>query len=320
VNFDAPNYTPTPNVLFDELLPELSGAELKVVLYLIRRTFGFHRATDSVSLTQFCEGITTRDGRRLDHGTGLARSSASKALAALEQRGLIVAERAEQQHGGAAVNLYRLNLPSSEPQIDEPRVVRKSNQGSTKIEPGVVRKSYPQYKGSNTKVTKAAAATRAQEPKNSESDDPQAAAAPSIQRETEKPVVVPRRSAPARQEAPPRPAPSPAIPDGVKLIDAEPAALEKLSPEEILARFRVEHPDRWGKVEKIGTRDGVNFPRMVQRKEVLAILAELRHQRKRDAEKKPTGPKSPAPWEVAAPLQSMAARKRQTAAQAAGAA
>ncbi len=39
--FDAPHYTQTPDVLFDELLPYLSEAELKVLLYIIRRTFGF---------------------------------------------------------------------------------------------------------------------------------------------------------------------------------------------------------------------------------------------------------------------------------------
>ena len=41
--YSKPNYTPVPDELFDEQLPDLSGAELKVLLYIIRRTFGFKR-------------------------------------------------------------------------------------------------------------------------------------------------------------------------------------------------------------------------------------------------------------------------------------
>ena len=37
--FLAPNYTQVPNDLMDHWLPELNGAELKVLLYLVRRNF-----------------------------------------------------------------------------------------------------------------------------------------------------------------------------------------------------------------------------------------------------------------------------------------
>jgi hypothetical protein len=49
--FLSPNYTSVPDELFDELLPELSGSELKVLLYIIRRTFGFKRDADTISLS-----------------------------------------------------------------------------------------------------------------------------------------------------------------------------------------------------------------------------------------------------------------------------
>ena len=42
--FRSPSYTQVPDELFDELLVELSGGELKVLLYIIRRTFGFKPA------------------------------------------------------------------------------------------------------------------------------------------------------------------------------------------------------------------------------------------------------------------------------------
>jgi hypothetical protein len=41
--YSTPSYTMVPDELFDEHLPFLSGAELKVLLYIIRRTFGFKR-------------------------------------------------------------------------------------------------------------------------------------------------------------------------------------------------------------------------------------------------------------------------------------
>ena len=66
--FSGPNYTPVPDELFDELMVELSGAELKVLLYIIRRTFGFKRDADMISLSQMLNGIRTPDGRVLDRG------------------------------------------------------------------------------------------------------------------------------------------------------------------------------------------------------------------------------------------------------------
>src|SRR5947209_1078022 len=92
--FDMPRYTPTPDQLFDELLAPgvLTNAELRVLLYLIRRTFGFKKDSDTISFTQIVGGIVTRDGRRLDWGAGVARSSAVEAIAGLEAKQIVVVE------------------------------------------------------------------------------------------------------------------------------------------------------------------------------------------------------------------------------------
>jgi hypothetical protein len=45
-------------------MADLSGAELKVVLYVARRTFGFGKESDNISLSQMAQGITKRDGMR----------------------------------------------------------------------------------------------------------------------------------------------------------------------------------------------------------------------------------------------------------------
>src|SRR3712207_3089459 len=91
--YTSPNYTQVPDELFDEQLPHLSGAELKVLLYIMRRTFGFKKTSDDISLSQICEGITTRDGRVLDQGTGLSRSTAQLAIKGLTEKNLIRAAR-----------------------------------------------------------------------------------------------------------------------------------------------------------------------------------------------------------------------------------
>ena len=106
--FRKPTTTPTPDELFDEWLSVLSFAELKVLLYIIRRTFGFKKDSDAISLRQITEGITTRDGRVLDRGTGLSRKAAFQAVHSLEGRGLLTVNRTTADDGVNQVNIYSL--------------------------------------------------------------------------------------------------------------------------------------------------------------------------------------------------------------------
>src|SRR6266568_3273699 len=112
--FEPANTTPVPDVLFDVLLPKLSGAELKVLLYIIRRTRGFKKETDAISLSQFTEGITTRDGKILDYGCGIKnRTIVSKALARLEELGCIKSTKGKDPLGDCAVSLYSIRFRGS---------------------------------------------------------------------------------------------------------------------------------------------------------------------------------------------------------------
>src|SRR5437763_14385628 len=71
--FRSPTYTIVPDEVFDELLADISGAELKILLYVIRRTFGFKKGSDRISKAQLEHGIQRRDGTVIDRGTGLSR-------------------------------------------------------------------------------------------------------------------------------------------------------------------------------------------------------------------------------------------------------
>lgn len=84
-----PNTTPVPNILMDEIWQYLKPAEKDVLLYLCRRTYGFHRDRERISITQFTDGKFSRDGKRLDHGSATGRATTIAALKSLTELGLI---------------------------------------------------------------------------------------------------------------------------------------------------------------------------------------------------------------------------------------
>src|SRR5882762_10294956 len=108
--FISPRYTQVPDELFDDLMSHLSGAELKVLLYIIRRTFGFKKDSDNISLSQMLGGVRTRDGRQLDRGVGLSKKTLLQALRSLEDQNIIQTQRRQSIEKGNEPTAYRLNV------------------------------------------------------------------------------------------------------------------------------------------------------------------------------------------------------------------
>jgi len=77
MGFIAPNYTQIPNDFLDKWLPELGLAETKVLLVIFRKTFGWHKHRDRISLGQ------------LEKLTGLERRHITKATKSLISKNLI---------------------------------------------------------------------------------------------------------------------------------------------------------------------------------------------------------------------------------------
>lgn len=104
-----PNSTQIPNVALDILLPLLHEAEARCLFYIMRRTYGFHRESDQISLSQFVSGITrySQEGI-LDLGTGLSRQAVITALANLV--GFEMVERQSRGVGRGHTPTYSLNL------------------------------------------------------------------------------------------------------------------------------------------------------------------------------------------------------------------
>ncbi len=105
-----PLYTQTPDVFFDWVAPFLPEIELRVLLYLIRRTLGFKKQGDQITIDQIGGGIVTREGTRLDWGAQLGERSVQRALSGLEAKGLIERHKQLDPDRGWRPSYIRLRL------------------------------------------------------------------------------------------------------------------------------------------------------------------------------------------------------------------
>jgi len=108
--FAKPTTTQTPDALLDYWLSRLTGAELRVALYAVRRTYGFGRDEDAIALDQFLHGITTRDGTVLDEGIGVSRRALLYAIKSLGEKGLLQKARQLDREGRDTTSTYRVSI------------------------------------------------------------------------------------------------------------------------------------------------------------------------------------------------------------------
>ena len=95
--FEALTYTTIPNELLDTFMPVLGEAELKVALFIARKTFGWHKQDDDLSISQIAKG------------TGLSKPAVINATASLVERGLLI----KRERGQNTPHNYRLNVQTS---------------------------------------------------------------------------------------------------------------------------------------------------------------------------------------------------------------
>lgn len=137
--FSSPNYTNVPDEFLDYYVAYLSESELKVSLYIIRRTFGFKKDSDSISLNQLEKGIVKKDGTVLDYGTRLSRPSIVKAIKGLIEKGIIESSKNKSQSGGDTPTTYRLHM-----KVNNEEGVKIFNPPSKKSLPQGVKNFNPQ--------------------------------------------------------------------------------------------------------------------------------------------------------------------------------
>lgn len=128
-----PNSFQVPNALVDDLMAELGGIELKCYLLVIRKTKGWSKEFDAISLSQF---VTF---------TGAGKTAVINALKNLVDAGLLVRKAGARNTSVYAINLFKNNTSS------ESELVQKVNLTSSESEP--VTSSESEHTKNNIKNT-----------------------------------------------------------------------------------------------------------------------------------------------------------------------
>ena len=131
-----PNAFQIPNSVIDELLAKLTCSELKCYLFVVRKTKGWNKESDSISASQFMEV------------TGLSKKSVITACESLVQMGLL-----ERSGGERKLNTYSVKAfyfsESGEKSTPVKSGVNFSESGE-KSTPDLVKKLHPQNNNKNT--------------------------------------------------------------------------------------------------------------------------------------------------------------------------
>jgi phage replication O-like protein O len=96
-----PRYTQISNDLIDNLMPDMHEAELKVMLFIFRKTLGFHQDDTTISLRAMAAAIKMSSG------------SVSNACQSLIAKGLISKTKSLDESGDQAANVYAISFEDS---------------------------------------------------------------------------------------------------------------------------------------------------------------------------------------------------------------
>ena len=93
---EEPNFTQFPNLFLDLVMPRVSHAEWKVLSFLCRQTWGYHRYDESTPISV----------AEVARGTGLSKSTTTEILRLFEERGFLLVERMTSAAHGKEANSY----------------------------------------------------------------------------------------------------------------------------------------------------------------------------------------------------------------------
>jgi len=101
---------------------KLTGNEFKVLWYILRHTYGWHKDKDKISFKQFRFGIKKKDGVWLDKGTGLGTASLKSAIKGLVDKSFIETKQERNTEGKFSIVEYKpkyKNPPTDSPSADK---------------------------------------------------------------------------------------------------------------------------------------------------------------------------------------------------------
>ena len=97
-NAYVPNTSSIPNILFDYWMYVLTPAEFKVLMCIARKTYGWHKVVDRISLNQ------------IEKMTGLSRFGIVKNVESLISHGLVIKFKSKTSDGDDAPNQFEINV------------------------------------------------------------------------------------------------------------------------------------------------------------------------------------------------------------------
>lgn len=98
-----PNHTQIPNELIDKWMRELSHAQFKVMIAVCRKTIGWHKQTDSISVSQITEM------------TGVTKKTVIESLKQLEKLRLITTKKEYRKTTDITINYEVSGVMSTPP-------------------------------------------------------------------------------------------------------------------------------------------------------------------------------------------------------------
>ena len=124
---------------FLRLMLRLTGAAVKVVLYIFDQTWGYHDydGKRKLSLDEIMFGRKKADGTRIDEGTGLSEGAARNAVRESEMAGIIICD-VDDRDRGRIVTSYGIHVRHIEPEQEDhqtPDEKRDVSSRGTKNEP-----------------------------------------------------------------------------------------------------------------------------------------------------------------------------------------
>jgi len=135
----APNFTQIPNVIFDYWMNILTGEQFKVLLFIARKTFGWHKDMDRISIKQ------------IEKATGISNRSVTRSLSILNEHGLIEKYESTSEFGDRNPNSYRIKVNEGGSVCETQRYVCETEPPASKTEGGSVCETPPILKEKNTK-------------------------------------------------------------------------------------------------------------------------------------------------------------------------
>jgi len=127
------NFSKLPHDIINQLPQIETLGEMKVILYILRHTWGFQEfGTDEskkITLDEFQNGRKMRNGERFDTGTGMSKPTIVDGLKRAETHGFIVVET-DDRDAARVKRFYRLRMAG------ESAVKKPDSSGKESLPPG----------------------------------------------------------------------------------------------------------------------------------------------------------------------------------------